>query len=256
MMRASAIASLGVLLSGAIFGQTATSAPAFEVASVKVNTSGESRSTENVDNGRFMFHNYPMLGIIAFAYSISFDRVAGPHWLDTERYDIDATFAPGTTLTRDDLMLMVQKLLAERFHLTLHHDQKPVPVWALVLGKKGPKLQPSATESEFKTTCGRQGAQIACQCKKTTMAQLAEQLPHWVSRPLFDAPVVDQTGLSGFYDFSLSWTPTDSPDQSVEPPAMSLFDAIQDQLGLKLELRKAPVDRIIIDHIDRVPTEN
>jgi len=67
---------------------------------------------------------------------------------------------------------------------------------------------------------------------------------------------VDQTGLSGFYDFSLSWTPTDSPNQSVEPPAMSLFDAIQDQLGLKLELRKAPVDRIIIDHIDRVPVEN
>ena len=256
MIRASAIASLGVLLSGAIFGQAVKSAPAFEVASVKVNTSGESRTTDNLDNGRLMLHNYPMLGIIAFAYSISFDRIAGPQWLGTERYDIDAKFVPGTVRSRDDLLLMVQKLLAERFHLTIHHEQKPVPAWALVVGKNGLKLQPSATESEFKATCGREGAQIACRCRKTTMAQLAEQLPHWVSRPLFDAPVVDQTGLQGTYDFSLIWTPTDKPDESVEPPGVSLFDAIQDQLGLKLELRKAPVDRLIIDHIDRVPTEN
>ncbi|MGB9459126.1 MAG: TIGR03435 family protein [Bryobacteraceae bacterium] len=256
MVRAFAIAGLGVLLSSAIFGQAVKSAPAFEVASVKVNTSGESRSTDNLDNGRLMLHNYPMLGIIAFAYSISFDRVAGPQWLVTARYDIDAKFAPGTVRSRDDLSLMMQNLLSERFHLTMHHEQKPIPVWALVVGKKGPKLQQSAAGSEFKTTCGREGAQVNCKGEKATMAQLAEQLPHWVSQPFFGAPVVDQIGLQGFYDFSLTWTPTNRPDESVEPPAVSLFDAIQDQLGLKLELRKAPVDRIVIDHIDRVPTEN
>jgi uncharacterized protein (TIGR03435 family) len=247
--------ALGAVFSGLAFNQAATSAPAFEVASVRVNTSAESRTSDSLDNGRLMLHNYPMLGIIAFAYSIGFDRVAGPGWLYTERYDIDAKFAPDKKFTRDDLLMMMQGLLAERFHLTLHHERKPIQVWALVMGKNGPKLHAS-TENEFKTTCGRQGAQTACQCKKTTMSQLAEQLPHWVSRPLFDAPVVDQTGLQGFYDFSLTWTPTDSPDQSVEPPGLTLFDALQEQLGLKLELRKAPVDRLIIDHVDRVPTEN
>jgi len=117
MIRAFAMIALGAVFSGLAFNQAATSAPAFEVASVRVNTSAESRTSDSLDNGRLMLHNYPMLGIIAFAYSIGFDRVAGPGWLYTERYDIDAKFAPDKKFTRDDLLMMMQGLLAERFHL-------------------------------------------------------------------------------------------------------------------------------------------
>jgi uncharacterized protein (TIGR03435 family) len=248
-IRTFTIAALGTLLSGAVSGQ-----PAFEVASVRVNKSGESEPTGDAKNGRFTLHNCPMFVIVARAYQVSFDRVVGPEWLKTERYDIDAKYAPDTT--GENLWLMVQRLLAERFKLVVHHEQKPVTVWALVVGKKGPKLRESPADSTEKPTWDRQGAQLTFKNRKTTMAELADQLPHWMSRDWFGMPVVDQTGLQGAYDFDITYTPTRRPEDTVDPPAASLFDAIQDQLGLKLEQRKVPVDRIVIDSMEKVPTEN
>ena len=248
-IRAFTIATLGTLLSGAVFGQ-----PAFEVASVKVNKSGESEPTGDAKNGRFTLHNCPMFVIVARAYQVNFDRIDGPEWLKTERYDIDAKFAPDTT--GEDLWLMVQNLLAERFKLVAHHEQKPVTVWALVVAKKGPKLQPPAADSPLTRECTRQGLQLTCQARKITTAEFAERFLHWTSRNWFGLPIVDQTGLTGVYDFSLTWTMTNRSDDPVEAPGVSLFDALQDQLGLKLEQRKAPVDRIVIDSMEKVPTEN
>lgn len=88
------------------------------------------------------------------------------------------------------------------------------------------------------------------------MADLAQSLRRWVSVNWFALPIVDQTGLPDAYDFSLTWTPTNGSDDPVDLPCVSLFDALHDQLGLNLEQRKAPVDRIVVDHIERVPTEN
>jgi len=254
MNRSITLAALGTLLSGAVFGQAAANTPAFEVASVKINNSGDSEPTGDATNGRFTLRNCPMFVIVARAYQVNFDRIDGPDWLQTERYDIDAKYAPDAT--DENLWLMLQNLLAERFKLATHHEQKPAPVWALMVGKKGPKLREAAADSPLTKECTRQGLQVTCQARKITTAELAERLLHWVSRNWFGLPIVDQTGLTGAYDLSLTWTPTNRPDDTVDPPGVSLFDALQDQLGLKLEQRKAPVDRIVIDHIEKVPTEN
>jgi uncharacterized protein (TIGR03435 family) len=178
----------------------------------------------------------------------------GPDWLETEGYDIVAKFGPETT--GETLLLMMQNLLADRFRLAIHHEQKAVPVYALVVGKDGPRLREAPADSQIKSTCSRQGTQLTCQNQKTTMAQLAQNLPRWMPRDWFDLPVVDLTGLRDAYDFSLTWTLTSRRDDPVDPAAVDLFDAIQDQLGLKLEQRKTSVDRIVIDHIDRVPIQN
>jgi uncharacterized protein (TIGR03435 family) len=245
---------LGALFSSLAYGQEATaSVPAFEVASVKVNTSGAPASGD-AKGDRLTLYNMPLKVIVARAYQVTNDKVTGPAWLDTDSYDIVAKFAPDTA--RRDLWLMLQNLLVERFKLAIHHEQQLVPVYALVVGKKGPKLLEASADSQRKSTCSRQGTQITCHNQMLTMADLAENLPRWVSRDWFGMPVVDQTGLHGVYKFDLTWTPTNRPDESIDPPGVSLFDALQEQLGLKLDQRKAPVDRIVIDHIERLPSEN
>jgi uncharacterized protein (TIGR03435 family) len=88
------------------------------------------------------------------------------------------------------------------------------------------------------------------------MAEFAESIPHWLSQNWLSLPVVDQTGIQGVYDVSLTWTMTRRPDDTVEAPGLSLFDAIEEQLGLKLEQRKAPLDRIVVDRFERVPVAN
>jgi uncharacterized protein (TIGR03435 family) len=252
MRRAFAIAGLGALLPGLFYGQAATAAPAFEVASVKVSNSVDYRGSFHLEDGRISMHNYAMVAIIQYAYHINFDRIAGPDSLFTQYYDIDATFAPGAD--GEAVRLMTQKLLAERFKLALHHDRSPTPVYALVVGKKTPKLRAAAEDAQPK--CEPKGSQLTCRYPKTTVAEFAQEIPHWLSQHWLAYPVVDQTGIDGVYDISLTFTMTNHAEDTVEPPGLSLFDALQEQLGLKLEQRKAPFDRIVIDHVERVPVAN
>jgi uncharacterized protein (TIGR03435 family) len=253
MTQALAIAALVAIFSGMTFSQTSQSPPAFEVASVKVNTSGE-RASGDTKGDKLTLYNMPMKVIIAMAYQVPNDRVVGPAWLDTDGFDIVAKVPPDSTAAT--LWPMLQSLLAERFKLAAHHEQTPVPVYALVVGKKGPTLHEASADSQVKSTCSREGTQLTCQNQKLTMADLAQNLPRWVSRDWFGLPIVDQAGLHGVYDFSLTWTLTNKADESLDPPAISLFDALQDQLGLKLEQRKVSVDRIVVDHAERVPIGN
>jgi uncharacterized protein (TIGR03435 family) len=254
MTRTYAIAGLAALLAGIVCGQTTTGTPAFEVASVKVSPPGQGRETENCDEVRCSLHNYPMVGFIMIAYNVNVDRVSGPDWMMDTRYDFDATYPAGTNL--DTIRIMMQNLLAERFKLVVHHDQTPAPVYALVVVKKGPKLL-KASDSTERDDCHRlQGAQLTCRLHKTTMTRFAESIPHWLSQHWLELPVIDQTGIQGEYDVTLTWTMTNRRDDTVEPPALSLFDAIEDQLGLKLEQRKAPFDRIVVDHAERIPVAN
>jgi uncharacterized protein (TIGR03435 family) len=252
MRRAFAITGLGALLPALIYGQAATSAPAFEVASVKVSNSVDFRSSGDIENGRFWMHNSPMAGIIQYAYHVNFDRIAGPDWLLTQYYDIDATFEPGTD--PEAVRLMTQKLLADRFKLSLHHDQTATPVYALVVGKKAPKLRTAVEDA--RPGCELKGLQLTCRYPKITVAEFAQEIPHWLSQHWLAYPVVDQTGIQGVYDVSLTFTMTNHAEDTVEPPGLSLFDAIEEQLGLKLEQRKAPFDRIVVDHVERVPLPN
>src|SRR5271157_975331 len=259
MIRALIIAALGVSACGAEFGQAATGGPAFEVASVKRNTTaGDSEPTGDSSNGRLSLRNMPLFVLVAQAYQVNYDRLVGPDWIRTERYDIDAKFPPDAK-SDATLRLMLQNLLAERFKLVVHRDQTPALVYALVVAKNGPKLQAASAGSEPKNTCSGKNSQLICMNRKSTMADLVRNLPRWMPRDWFDLPVVDQTGLEGTYDFSLTWTSTrraDDTSAASDPGFISLFDALQDQLGLKLERRKAPLDRIVIDHLERVPTEN
>jgi uncharacterized protein (TIGR03435 family) len=252
MRRAFAIAGLGALLPGLFYGQSSAAAPAFEVGSVKVSNSMDYRGSFHIEDGRISMQNYSMIGIVQYAYHVNFDRIAGPNWIFDQYYDIDATFAP--TSDGEAVRLMTQKLLADRFKLSLHHDQSPTPVYALVVGKKGPKLKPASEDGRPRFEM--KGLQFTCQYPKTTLAEFAEEIPHWLSQHWLAYPVVDHTGIQGEYDISLTFTWTNHAEDTVDPPGLSLFDALDEQLGLKLEQRKVPFDRIVIDHIERVPVAN
>jgi uncharacterized protein (TIGR03435 family) len=146
---------------------------------------------------------------------------------------------------------MLQTLLADRFKLAFHREQKVLAIYGLVIAKHGPNLPPSANGDGDEGCTGGAGRFT---CRKITMADLAETLPLMAPRYI-DLPVVDLTGLKGAYDFRLTWTPVAAGTPPVDS-AVSIFDAVEDQLGLKLETRKHLISIIVIDHVERVPTEN
>jgi uncharacterized protein (TIGR03435 family) len=227
----------------------------FEVASVKRSpppTGNGIGSTMRLDPGRLTCSNVSLKKLIYESYGVKDYQVSGPDWLGTEIYDITATLPPG--VTRDDVQLMIQNLLAERFKLTLHRDTREMPVYALVAGKGGSKLQ----EVEF-----ARGSTSASHGKLVATTIPIRNLTEFLSRQT-GRPVLDMTGLKGFYSFTLTYTPEDAPaapgpdsgpvaESAVGP---SLLNALQEQLGLKLEARKAPVEILLVDHAEKVPTEN
>ncbi len=227
---------------------------AFEVASVKRATSqagGRISSSMRLDPGRFTCSNVSLKKLLVESYGVKDYQVSGPDWFDTEIYDITATLPPGTT--GDDVRLMIQALLADRFKLTFHRDSKEIPVYALVVGKGGSKLQ----EVEFGrgSTSGSPGQLTAT---RIAIRNLTEFLSRQTGRP-----VLDMTGLKGFYNFTLNYTPDAAPSApSPETPipesgvGPSLFTAVQEQLGLRLEPRKAPVEILVVDHVEKIPTDN
>jgi len=238
----------------ASFAMAQDAAPlAFEVASVKVNTTGEKPGGDS-KGGRLTLYNIPLRVLVALASSVANDKVAGPGWIDTEGYDIVAKLPPGAS--DGQLPQMLRSLLAERFMLAFHREEKPMPVWALVVAKNGPKLVKSPEGTTPESKCGREGLQLTCRNKKMTMAALTGNLPRWNSQNWFELPIVDQTALKGEFDVNLTWTLSNHFDSVLDPGALSLFDALVEQLGLKLEQRKAPVERVVIDHAEKVPTEN
>jgi uncharacterized protein (TIGR03435 family) len=233
----------------------------FEVADVKVNKSGETRMAIDFQGGgKLSMRNVPMKVLIMFAYHVRAEGVEGwPGWFESDRFDVVAKAAQ--TTPPDDLRRMLQTLLAEHFKLVVHTDQKMMAAYALVLGKSGPKLQPSEpailTEQRCDPAAGAAGLRHVA-CHHLTMAVLADTLQELSPRD-FDVPVINQTGLKGAYDFNLDWAPPSRPDAaaSSDPVAgMAIFDAVEVQLGLKLERKKLPLPIIVIDHVERVPGDN
>jgi uncharacterized protein (TIGR03435 family) len=240
-------------------------------------------------------------------------QISGPGWLDSERYDIVAKVPRGAT--KEQFMGMLQNLLAERFKLTLHREKKDLPMYALVVGKNGPKLKESVDDAAPKASgpaaddalagaamrkltmgregfpvlppgAGRAGTMISLTSGNAHMAangQSMAGLAEMLSNQL-DLPVVDMTGLAGKYDFTLTYAMENGvglrlpagiapPPPAGPPPGESgggmpgasapdgqsspnLFAALQEQLGLKLEQRKGPVDLLVVDHLEKVPVEN
>jgi uncharacterized protein (TIGR03435 family) len=267
-MSRTTIASLFLLSSIPAFSQAPSTPLSFEVAEVKINKSGSLEIFADLQNGRVTVRNATLKLLIAAAYHIPDNALeGGPGWLDSDRFDVIAKSAP--TTSEDDLRLMLRTLLAERFKLTVHQDQKAMSTYVMTVGKRGPKLQQSEAAKPGEQRCGPgEGTpgDIHVACKHATMADLAEALPQMAGGYFRGTPVVDQTDLKGSYDFKLDWTPAarfnavtrgDAPAGINDTGSVrSVFDAVEAQLGLKLESKKVALTTIVIDRVERVPTDN
>lgn len=223
----------------------------FEVASIKPSQAGnmdrEGNRREDVDTapGSLTMRNVSLSSCIRWAYGVQRSQVSGPAWVDSERFDIAAKAA--NPASEDQLKVMLQALLGDRFKLTLHRDSKIVSLYALVVAKNGPKLQASEGEGKSK----RVGNAVKGSFEQTSLPEFAEYL----SVP-FRAPVVDMTGLKGRFDFKTDFSGFFVPGSSLDDLPGFISTAIQEQLGLRLESRKAPLEILVIDHAERVPSEN
>jgi uncharacterized protein (TIGR03435 family) len=273
------LAIAGLLMTPRLTGQS----PTFEVASVKANRSGGDGIFINVlPDGRYRASNATTREIIRSAYGFDyqmFQIVDGPSWIDTERFDIDAR--PASPATADQVALMTRSLLADRFKLVLQKVVREEPIYALVKaradGRLGPQLRASSVPCEAtrlgpagvpspadtdRPRCGLRYGPGAGGTRVTvvgrTMVQVATGLQGFVERT-----VVDHTGLTGSFDGELDFAreqrrigpPIDPAALEAPASAVSIYTALQEQLGLRLESRRGPVEVLVINRIER-PTEN
>ena len=274
---------------------------AFEVATIKPNVSDDSPKVNFTlgpgdsyaeTGGRFRASNISLLDYVRFAYKLTDGQIEilqanAPKWIATARFDIEAK-SENPNPTKDQMRLMMQSLLAERFGLMVHTETRQLPVLALVLakpGKLGPQLRPHPAEdgacsnvaaradhpsesespSAVPAVCGglmsvgvpSAPSHVRIGGRKVPLTLLAAHLSEMGQ---FDRAVLDRTGLSGTFDLVLEWGPdpasvSATPEEHVDRQTY-LEEALQDQLGLKLERQKAPMDVLLIDHVDRQPTEN
>ena len=212
---------------------------------------------------QFFTINTTLDDLITFAYGLHVRQVVGgPAWATSEKYDLDGKVAGESQPGDAQWKVMIQKLLADRFKLTFHREPREVSVYELTVGRNGPKLAPSKADPTSLPGMGFRGFGNM-PVSNATMADFAAMMQGSV----LDRPMIDHTGLEGRYDFVLKWTPDDSQFIGMRPPGLippgndnpnappNLFTAIQEQLGLKLESAKAPVDVMIIDHAEK-PTAN
>jgi uncharacterized protein (TIGR03435 family) len=245
-----------LVVAGALCAQ-----PSFEVATVKLDTlTQRGWSMPPPKAGKFTAQNVTLAQLVATAWHVQDFQLSGVHgWLGSDRYDVVAK-ASDTAATKEQIRVMLKNLLVERFHVQVHVDSKEQPIYALVVAKHGPKLQKAqgcSGEPGMKNPCG--GFAIYQRSQLTglsvTMEQLVEQFP-W----LLQRVVVDKTGLTDLYDIKLQWSAEllgmeENPSQPVSSDQPSLFTALEQQLGLKLEGQHGPVDIVVIDHADR-PIDN
>ncbi len=303
LLTAAAIAVIALPLATGVTNasQSAGTAPplSFEVASIKPSKSGSPGMMLRIQpGGRFTASGIPMKFLLEQAYGIKDSQISqAPPWFDSEHWDIDAKpeDSVGAEMDKlppeqrkDKLMQMLQSLLVERCKLSLGHETKELPIYALVVAKNGPKLHASTFKPPDKLTSlpppspmgkgdrpmrgGGEGIMMNGRGNLTSTGVELSMLVNVLSR-ITGRIVVDKTGLTGRYDFTLQWTPDESqgpifpgggpgPGMQVRdgapPPESSgpsLFTAIQEELGLKLESQKAPVQIFVIEHVER-PSEN
>jgi uncharacterized protein (TIGR03435 family) len=271
--------------------QDTTGTPAFEVASVKRADTQNQRPmppmsgpiTEMMgfeggpgskDPGRINYRGVTLKSLLARAYQVKPDQIAGPGWLALERYTIEAKLPPATDA--EQLRVMLQKLLVERFQISMHHEVKQTPVYRLKVAKNGPKLKPAEELPQYASDEERQAANMkrlqesmakrqaameaytrqglrppnssSFRYAKATTQRLADALSSHVGRP-----VKDMTGLEGDYSFQLEWDP--SAGQR-EDAGVSIFTALQEQLGLRLESGDDEIEFLMIEKAEKIPISN
>jgi uncharacterized protein (TIGR03435 family) len=245
--------------------QTATPpALKFEVASLKPaqpDPTGRGIIRPAPGGQRYVATNVPLRLLLTVAYSVKGDQITGgPDWVDTARFDMNAAAARPSN--SDELHLMLQNLLAERFHLRFHKETKQLPIYALSVDKDGPKLHAHQAQNAGEPWIDQsieRILQVTMHAKVVTMDYFAFRLSQ-----VLDRPVINQTKLPGSFDFDLAYTrepPPGIPEnallngQPLDTSGPTIFDALRRQLGLKLEATKGPVQILVIDHAER-PSEN
>lgn len=254
-MRAFAAISVLFLSPYAGFGQSA--APAFDVASVKVAPPGRGGRGDGMhgpggnqihaEPGSLSMRNVSMTSAIAWAYGVQQFQISGPGWLPMERYDIVAKAAGAAP--DDQLRLMLRTLLADRLKLAAHHEEKVMPYYLLTVAKGGPKFKESEEEGEPVIAPGPNNATAII--RRVPISQFMDMIQN-----ILRTPIVDQTGLKGRYDATLNIGALISSPIQNDDITGTIITAVQDLLGLKLEPKKGPIDMLIVDHAEKVPTEN
>jgi uncharacterized protein (TIGR03435 family) len=258
-------ASAWLLCSIALLAQApAAPKPTFEVASVKPNASGSTSSSVNIEpGGRLIGKNQTVRNLVRNAWNLQpYQIVGGPDWISTDHFDLlakiaDADMGPDWRPRSEDIMLRVQSLLEDRFRLVTHRETRELPAYALVSlradGKLGDKLKPHTGQCGNPVQPQSNGPNCGTNMNMTpqiarvtgigiTMETFARNLANGAGRF-----VVDRTGLTGLFDLDLEFT----PDQSADTIGASLFTALQDQLGLKLDAQRAPVEVLVIDSVSQ-----
>jgi uncharacterized protein (TIGR03435 family) len=251
-----------------MFAQSPAPRPAFnefEVATIKQTTldwPAGGRFMRMQTAHQFVVSNYTLRVMLAAAWNLTPRAITGgPAWVDSDRYDIVAKVPGQVRPNSDEQMSMLRKLLAERFSLTFHREEKEFPIYALRVAKNGAKLTASNPDPSPERSpplvfaVSLDGARLAA--RDATMGEFAWMM----QRSALDRPVVDMTGLPGRYDFDLEWTPDETqfsgnvPPRTAEPVRPDLFAAVQQQLGLRLDATRGPVAMLVIDQVER-PSEN
>lgn len=233
-----------------LFGQNPEKQPAFEIASIKPADLQAEEAAIQRSGMRLTITGYTPRMLIEWAYDVRDDRLLGrSKWLDSARYDIVAQASEQPQF--GELQLMMRSLLNERFGLVIHHEQRNLPFLALVADNGGPKVRVSdAGPGPAKNTFGM-SAPGHLRGTRVTATMLANVLSNQTGRS-----VQDFTGLKGIFDFTLAWAPDSAAATAPEAALPSLFTAVREQLGLKLESRRGPVDVIVIDQLANSPQAN
>jgi uncharacterized protein (TIGR03435 family) len=252
--------AVGLLNAPAVRAQsTPASTLRFEVATIKLAKADEQGAGIKPSAGgeRYEAIKVPLKLIISLMYKVPMHQISGgPSWIDSDFYDIEAKADHSYNI--DDLHTMFQNLLVDRFQLKFHKETKEGPVYALVIDKSGSKMKVNESAQEFKWTISGNPAGGVIGTREPM-----DHFSWWLSTMVFrnERPVIDKTGLKGFYDFKLAFAPELPPgiDASKVPPGMMdnppIFEALKEQLGLRLESQKGPVEYFVIDHVER-PSAN
>ena len=245
------LAIIVVILSLPDLAEAQSAAPQFEVASVKPSNSGPQGVWNEGSHERVRMLNMTLKSIVAEAYGIKDHDVFGPAWIESERFEIIAKISPEVAKLPEEqrwkqILTMTQALLADRFKLEVHRETREMPVYALISAKSGLKLGliGPASNDWVRARIGRG----TLEAKEMPVAQLMSILGGIVGRE-----VVDESGIRGVFDIKLDWAPDDvtaNPSSGVADKP-SIFTALQEQAGLKLESRKVPMEVVVVDRAER-----
>jgi len=256
MSHAFSLAIIAMFVSLPTFAQPAQQPRVFEVASVKLNEDMRTRPSISTSGARFTAQAKNIVTLIMYAYNVRYYQVARTKALgvlEDDRFDISARSSGDNAPRTEEFRQMLEALLSDRFKLRAHREMREMPVYTLVTGKNGPKFKESPPDTAPGERYAASGRNYVVTLSKATMDNILVA----IENSYVDRPVLDRTGLQGMYDITLTYTPDVKPirDAGPSPDDITIFTAVQKQLGLELVPAKAMVEIIVVDQIER-PSPN